>query len=247
MLAEAHRTGRPQGPESGEWPLPGPGGLVVRVSSDVRVIPCEGLLLIGWERGHESRTAQEAQRLVGVCWAEWSLGDGSVEGSSGLRGVLGLTDTEPLPDLLELGRTVTPQSLDALYRAVHDLLQCSEIAECDRHLAGPKRRILRFVGEPVRLAAGPVWALRAVLHDVTEDRRSRALAERATREAQVQRERATRSRRWPNGSGTPSCPGSPGSWPSTASRRPPSTGPRSTRRAWAATGTRPGSCPRAGC
>jgi serine phosphatase RsbU (regulator of sigma subunit) len=190
MLAEAHRTGRPQGPEVGEWPLPGPGGLVVRVSSELRVIPCEGLLLIGWERGRESRTAQEAQRLVGVCWAEWNLGDGSVEGSSGLRGVLGLTDTQPLPDLLELSRTVTPESLDALYRSVHDLLLCSEIAECDLHLTAPDRRILRFVGEPVRLAAGPVWALRAVLQDVTEDRRSRALAERATREAQAQRERA---------------------------------------------------------
>ncbi|MFH8219939.1 PP2C family protein-serine/threonine phosphatase [Streptomyces sp. NPDC018057] len=190
LLAEARRTGDPQGPEAAEWPLPGPDGLTVRVSSEVRVTPTDDLLLLSWERGHESLMAQEAQRLVRVCWAEWSLGDGAVEVSSGFAHVLGLAGDEPPPGLLELGRRLTPESLDALYRAVHDVLLSAPVAECDLRLAGPDDRIVHLVAEPVRPASGPVWAVRAVLHDATSDRRSHALAERATREAQAQRERA---------------------------------------------------------
>ncbi|ANH92975.1 collagen alpha-1(I) chain [Streptomyces sp. SAT1] len=190
LLDEVCRTGRPQGPEAAEWPLPGPDGLTVRVSSEVRVTPADDLLLVSWERGHESLMAQEAQRLVGVCWAEWSLGDGAVEVSSGFGHVLGAPDGEPPPGLLELGRRLTPRSLDALYRAVHDILLSAPVAECDLRLTGPDDRIVHLVAEPVRLTSGPVWAVRAVLHDATSDRRSHALAERATREAQVQRERA---------------------------------------------------------
>ncbi|WP_078884116.1 PP2C family protein-serine/threonine phosphatase [Streptomyces sp. NRRL S-340] len=190
LLTQALRTGRSQGPEPADWPLPGPGDLTVRVSSEVRVTPCGDLLLLSWERGHESLMAQEAQRLVGVSWAEWSLGDGGVEASSGFAHALGLSASQPPPGLLELGRMVAPESLDALYRAVHDVLLGAPVAECDLRLAGPEGRILRFVAEPVRPPSGPVWAVRAVLHDVTADRRSRALAEQATREARAQRERA---------------------------------------------------------
>lgn len=190
LLTEAHRSGRAQGPEPAEWPLPGPGSVVIRVSSEVRVIPCADLLLLTWERGHESLTAQEAQRLVRVGWAEWNLGDGSVDASSGLPGVLGLPAGQPLPGLVELGRMVTPDGLEALYRSVHDILLCSQVADCDLPLSGPGERIVRFVAEPVRLAQGPVWAVRAVLHDVTDDRTSRALAAQASREARTQRERA---------------------------------------------------------
>ncbi|MEU5089514.1 PP2C family protein-serine/threonine phosphatase [Streptomyces sp. NPDC021356] len=190
LLAEAHRTGRAQGPEPADWPLPGPDDLTVRVSSEVRVTPAGDLLLLSWERGHESVMAQEAQRLVGVSWAEWSLGDGSVEASSGFGNALGLPASQPPPGLLELGRMMGTESLDALYRSVHDVLLGAPLAECDLHLTRPDDRILRFVAEPVRPPSGPVWAVRAVLHDVTADRRSRALAERATREARVQRERA---------------------------------------------------------
>ncbi|MYR55184.1 SpoIIE family protein phosphatase, partial [Streptomyces sp. SID625] len=146
--------------------------------------------LVSWERGHESLMAQEAQRLVGVCWAEWSLGDGAVEVSSGFAHVLGLAGDEPPPGLLELGRRVTSQSLDALYRTVHHILLSAPVAECDLHLTGPDDRIVHLIAEPVRPGSGPVWAVRAVLHDATSDRRSLALAERAAREARAQRERA---------------------------------------------------------
>lgn len=190
MLAEAHRTGRAQGPEHAEWSLPGPDGPVVRMSSEVRVTPCAGLLLLTWEPGQKSGMAQAAQHLLRVCWAEWNLGDGTVEASSGLRAVLGLPDPRPLPDLAELGRMVTPVSLVSFYQTVHDVLSGDRIAECDLQLVRPHERIIRFVAEPVRPEQGPVWAVRAALHDVTEDRHSRARADHAVREARTQRQRA---------------------------------------------------------
>ncbi|MFL4909024.1 PP2C family protein-serine/threonine phosphatase [Streptomyces sp. MMS24-I2-30] len=190
LLAEAHRSRRTQGPEPAEWPLLAPDGLVIRMSTEVRVIPCADLLLLTWERGQESLMAQEAQRLAGVCWAEWNLGDGSTRTSSGLPGVLGLPAEQPLPGLLDLGRMVEPDSLDELYRSVHDILLCMRVADCDLRLTGPEKKTVRFVAEPVRSAEGPVWAVRAVLHDVSEDRTSRAVAEEAIREARTQRERA---------------------------------------------------------
>ncbi|MEU0597760.1 PP2C family protein-serine/threonine phosphatase [Streptomyces sp. NPDC006393] len=190
LLAEAQRTGRAQGPEPAEWSLAGPDGLVVRMSSDVRVTPCGGLLLLTWERGQKTRMEEAAQQLVRVCWVEWNLGDGSVEPSSGLRDVLGLPASQPLPGLLDLGRMVAPVSLLPLYAVIHDVLLRERVAECDLQFVRPSERIVRLVAEPVRPEDGPVWTVRAVLHDVTDDRYSRSLAERALREARTQRQRA---------------------------------------------------------
>ncbi|MFF8638934.1 PP2C family protein-serine/threonine phosphatase [Streptomyces pilosus] len=191
MLTEARRTGRSQGPEHAEWSLPGPGEQTVRVGGEVRVAPCGGVLLLTWEREDSARMGRASQHLVRVSWADWNLGDGSVEASAELRDVLGLPGTHPAPDLLELGRMVTPDSLKPLYRAVRAvLLREQEVVDCELRLPPPYDRIVRFVAEPVGPENGPVWTVRAVLHDVTEDRRSRALAERAVAEARAQRERA---------------------------------------------------------
>ncbi|MGV9343450.1 PP2C family protein-serine/threonine phosphatase [Streptomyces spiralis] len=190
LLAEALRTGRTQGPEMAEWSLSSPDGRVVRMSSEVRATPCHGLLLLTWEGEQETRTAQAAQRLVRVCWAEWNLGDGTVEPSSALRDVLGLSASQPVPDLLGLARMVAPVSLVPLYEVIYDVLLRKRVAECDLHLVRPSERIVRFVAEPVRPEHGPVWTVRAVLHDVTDDRYSRARAEQAVREARAQRQRA---------------------------------------------------------
>ncbi|MER6984915.1 SpoIIE family protein phosphatase, partial [Streptomyces carpinensis] len=190
LLTEAQRTGRVQGPEPAEWSLSSPDGLVVRISSEVRVTPCGGLLLLTWEHGQRTRMEEAAQQLVRVCWAEWNLGDGTVETSSGLRDVLGLPASQSLPDLLGLGRMVAPVSLVPLYQVISDVLAHKRVAECDLQLVRPSARIVRFVAEPVRPEHGPVWTVRAVLHDVTDDRYSRALAERAVREARTQRQRA---------------------------------------------------------
>ncbi|GAA0906354.1 PP2C family protein-serine/threonine phosphatase [Streptomyces thermoalcalitolerans] len=191
MLAEAHRTKRPQGPEAVEWSLPGHGERTVRLSGEVRVAPCAGALLLTWERGSSARRSRASQHLVRVSWADWNLGDGSVEASAELRDVLGLPGRQPPPDLLELARMVVPTSVLPLYRAVRAvLLREQEVAECELRLPAPYNRIVRFVAEPVGPEGGPVWTVRAVLHDVTEDRRSRALAERAVAEARAQRERA---------------------------------------------------------
>ncbi|MDN5384929.1 PP2C family protein-serine/threonine phosphatase [Streptomyces sp. LB8] len=191
MLAEAHRTGRSQGPEAAEWSLPGHGEGTVRLSGEVRVAPRAGVLLLTWERGSSARRSRASQHLVRVSWVDWNLGDGSVEASAELRDVLGLPGRQPPPGLLELARMVVPTSVLPLYRAVRAvLLREQEVAECELRLPPPYNRIVRFVAEPVGPGGGPVWTVRAVLHDVTEDRRSRALAERAVAEARAQRERA---------------------------------------------------------
>jgi serine phosphatase RsbU (regulator of sigma subunit) len=190
MLADAHRTGRVQGPAPAEWSLTAPDGQAIRLGTEVRVAPCGTLLLLTWERGQHTRATRAAQRLVRAGWAEWNLGDGSVETSPDLRTVLGLPASRPPPGLLDLGRMLAPDSLEPFYRAVYDVVLRHRVTDCDLHLAEPHARIVHFVAEPVRPEAGPVWSVRAVLHDVTEDRHRRELAERAIREARTQRERA---------------------------------------------------------
>lgn len=191
MLTEAHRTGRPQGPQPAEWSLPGFDEQTVRIGGEVRVAPCRGALLLTWERGSSALRGRASQHLVRVSWVDWNLGDGSVEASVELRDVLGLPGSQPPPDLLTLARMVVPTSVRPLYRAVRTvLLREQEVADCELRLPPPYNRIVRFVAEPIGPENGPVWTVRAVLHDVTEDRRSRALAERAVAEARAQRERA---------------------------------------------------------
>ncbi|MFK4144365.1 PP2C family protein-serine/threonine phosphatase [Streptomyces sp. NPDC004065] len=191
LLATAYRTGRPQGPEPAEWSLPGPGkGQSVRLSSNVHAAPCGDLLLLTWQGRNRTQLARAARHLARVCWAEWNFGDGSVE-ASGLRGMLDLPASRPLPDLPALARMMTPESRELLYRAVHDLLlREREVVDCELFLAPPADRVVRFIAEPVRPRAGPVWAVRAVCRDVTADVRSRALAGWAVQEARAQRERA---------------------------------------------------------
>jgi serine phosphatase RsbU (regulator of sigma subunit) len=194
LLDEARRTGRPQGPESAEWSLSGPGGRAVRISSEVRVAPVGELLLLTWERGEQARArmARAAQQLARVCWAEWSLADGTVE-ETGLRDVLGLPAPAPLPDLAELGRMALPEGRESLYRGLHDvLLGERDVVDLELRLGPrePEARVLRFIAEPVRPETGPVWTVRAVCRDVTSDVRGREVAERAVREARAQRERA---------------------------------------------------------
>ncbi|MFI2643173.1 PP2C family protein-serine/threonine phosphatase [Streptomyces sp. NPDC018610] len=192
LLTEAHRTKLPQGPESAEWSLSGPDGQAVRLSSEARVASFGELLLITWERSEKARArmADAAQNLARVCWAEWNLGDGTVE-ATGLDRVLGLSASQPLPDLLELGRMLSPDSREPLYKALHDiLLRERDVVDVELSLASPHERTLRFIGEPVRPRLGPVWTVRAVCRDVTSDVHSRAVAEQAVREARAQRERA---------------------------------------------------------
>ncbi|MFI1534340.1 PP2C family protein-serine/threonine phosphatase [Streptomyces anandii] len=192
LLSDSYRTGRAQGPEPAEWSLPGAQGQLVRVSSEVRVAPCGGLLLLTWERGEKDRArmAQAAQHLARVCWAEWNLGDGTVE-EAGLHDVLGLPAGQRPPGLADLARMVAPDSRAPLYRALHDLLLGERhVVDLELCLASPEERILRLIAECVRPETGPVWTVRAVCRDVTVDVRARATAERAVQEARAQRERA---------------------------------------------------------
>ncbi|MGW6054367.1 PP2C family protein-serine/threonine phosphatase [Streptomyces sp. NPDC055189] len=190
MLADALRLGRPQGPEMVEWVVCTPSG-AVRMHDEVRVAPCGEHFLLTWERGDRHRMAAAAQRLVRTCWAEWNLGDHGVEPSRGFRQVLGLADDAPVPGLSDLATAVTPDSLPALYRMLYDVILRKRTAECEVRLRDSGERVFRMVAEPVRIAPGSlVWAVRAVLIDVTTDRRRREAAARAEGKARRAHERA---------------------------------------------------------
>lgn len=190
MLADAFRQGAPQGPETVEW-LTSTGSGPVRVNDQARVAPCGDHLLLTWERGNRLPTAAAAQRLVRTCWAEWSLGDDGVEASRGFRHVLGLGADAPVPRLSDLATAAQPESLPVLYQLLYDVILRKRTSECELRLRGAGERVFRMVAEPVRIAPGSlVWAVRAVLIDVTTDRWRREAARRAASEARREHERA---------------------------------------------------------
>ncbi|GAA2305290.1 serine/threonine-protein phosphatase [Streptomyces kunmingensis] len=189
MLARALRDRTPQGPETVEW-LVSTALCPVRLNDEVRVAPCGDHLLITWEPGHRRRMTEAAQQLVRTCWAEWNLGDLHIEPSRGFHEVLGLPGNTPVPTLFDLAAAVTTDSLPRLYQALYDVILRKRKTECELRLAGGGERAFRMVAEPVRIAPGSlVWALRAVLIDVTAERRRRESAEYAAREAHRQLER----------------------------------------------------------
>ncbi|MGY0488899.1 PP2C family protein-serine/threonine phosphatase [Streptomyces sp. WG-D5] len=190
MLARALHERSPQGPTLVEWVMSTSYG-PVRINDQVRVSPCGEHLLITWEHGHRLHMAAAAQRLVRTCWAEWNLGDGGVDPSRGFRQVLGLDNSAPIPSLSDLAAAVAPESLPELYRTLYDVILRKRTGVCELRMSGARDRTFRMTAEPVRIAPGQlVWALRAVLTDITAERRRRATAERAEREARRQRERA---------------------------------------------------------
>lgn len=190
MLADAFDRATPQGPQMVEWLVSTRSG-PMRINDEVRVAPCGDHLLLTWERGNRLRMATAAQRLVRTCWAEWNLGDHGVEPSRGFRQTLGLADDAPVPGLLDLATAATPDSLPALYQALYDVILRKRTTECELRLRGSGERVFRMVAEPVRIAPGSlVWALRAVLIDITGDRRRREAAQRAERAARREHERA---------------------------------------------------------
>ncbi|MFJ6700262.1 PP2C family protein-serine/threonine phosphatase [Streptomyces sp. NPDC091272] len=191
MLADAHRSRESQGPEAVEWFLPRPEGLPVRLSNEVRVGPCGQDLLVTWEPGHRVRMAKAAQKLVRTCWAEWNLANSSVDPSLGFGYVLGLGREDPVPDLPGIAALVAPDSLPEFYRLLYDVLLRKRRSECEVRLLGPVERFIRMVAEPVRPEGGPVWAVRAVLIDVSDEHRRRAVARASDEEARRQRSRAT--------------------------------------------------------
>ncbi|WP_234019024.1 MULTISPECIES: PP2C family protein-serine/threonine phosphatase [unclassified Streptomyces] len=190
MLTRAFHEGTPQGPEMVEWLTQTPSG-PVRINDEVRVAPCGDHFLLTWQRGNRLRMAAAAQQLVRTCWAEWNLGDDGVEASRGFRQVLGLADDTMVPGLYDLAGAAMPDSLPALYQTLYDVILRKHTAECELHLRGTGGRVFRMVAEPVRIAPGSlVWALRAVLIDVTTDLRRREAAKRAERAARREHERA---------------------------------------------------------
>ncbi|MEV6107171.1 PP2C family protein-serine/threonine phosphatase [Streptomyces sp. NPDC051940] len=190
LLVDTHRDGLPRGPESVEWILTRPHHPPVLLNNEVRVAPCGSHLLITWEAGSRVRMARAAQNLVKTCWAEWNLTDGTVVPSLGFGSVLGLAEDAPVPDLPGLAALITPESVAGLHAALYDVLLRERPAECELHLPGVPERTVRMVAEPVHPPTGPVWAVRAVLVDVTDDRRRRLRAEAAHSEARRQRARA---------------------------------------------------------
>ncbi|WP_328899024.1 serine/threonine-protein phosphatase [Streptomyces sp. NBC_00441] len=189
MLADAHRTGAPQWSDTVEWLVhtrTGP----VRVSAEIRIAPCGNHFLLTWEPGGRLSMAAAAQQLVRTCWAEWNLADDGIQPSRGFRQVLGLADDTPVPSLYDLAAATTPDCLTTLYQALYDVLLRKRVTQCELRFRGSER-VFRMVAEPVRIVPGGlVWALRAVLTDVTTDRRRREATRRAERDARSEQERA---------------------------------------------------------
>ncbi|WP_406289762.1 PP2C family protein-serine/threonine phosphatase [Streptomyces sp. NBC_00209] len=189
MLADAHRTGAPQWSDTVEWLVhtrTGP----VRVSAEIRIAPCGNHFLLTWEPGGRLSMAAAAQQLVRTCWAEWNLADDGIQPSRGFRQVLGLADDAPVPSLYDLAAATTPDCLTTLYQALYDVLLRKRVTQCELRFRGSER-VFRMVAEPVRIVPGGlVWALRAVLTDVTTDRRRREATRRAERDARSEHERA---------------------------------------------------------
>ncbi|MFB8206714.1 PP2C family protein-serine/threonine phosphatase [Streptomyces sp. NPDC056010] len=189
MLADARRTGAPQQSDAVEWLVntrTGP----VRVSAEVRIAPCGDQFLLTWEPGGRLIMAAAAQQLVRTCWAEWNLADDGIQPSRGFRSVLGLPENAPVPSLSDLAAATTPDCLTTLYQALYDVLLRKRVTRCELRFRGSER-IFRMVAEPVRIVPGGlVWALRAVLTDVTTDRRRREATRRAERHARREHERA---------------------------------------------------------
>lgn len=190
MLADAHHERAPQGPAEVEWFIPRRDGPPARLSNEVTVSPCGKDLLVTWEPGHRVRMAKAAQNLVKTCWAEWNLADDTVVPSLGFGHVLGRFATDPVPNLLGMASLLSADSLPAFYRLLYDVLLRTRQSECELRMRGPVNRFIRMVAEPVRPKDGPVWAVRAVLVDVTDDHRRRTLTRAAGEEARRQRGRA---------------------------------------------------------
>lgn len=189
MLADACRQGTPQRSETVEWLVTTNKG-PVRVNAEVRIAPCGEHFLLSWEPGSRLRMAAAAQHLVRTCWAEWNLADDGVQPSRGFRQVLGLAADAPEPSLYDLAAAATPDSRSTLYQALYDVILRKRTTDCEVRFRGGER-VFRMVAEPVRIVPGGlVWALRAVLIDVTTDRRRREAARRAERDARREHERA---------------------------------------------------------
>ncbi|MEV5605819.1 PP2C family protein-serine/threonine phosphatase [Streptomyces sp. NPDC052299] len=189
MLADAHRTGVPQQSDTVEWLVNARTG-PVRVSAEVRIAPCGHHFLLTWEPGGRLSMAAAAQQLVRTCWAEWNLADDGIQPSRGFRQVLGLPEHVPVPSLSDLAAATTPDCLSTLYQTLYDVLLRKRVTQCELRFRGSER-IFRMVAEPVRIVPGGlVWALRAVLTDVTTDRRRREATQRAERHARREHERA---------------------------------------------------------
>ncbi|TXS04853.1 serine/threonine-protein phosphatase [Streptomyces sp. col6] len=189
MLAEAYHRRTPQQSDAVEWLVRTRSG-PVRISVEVRIAPCGDHFLLTWEPGGRLRMATAAQQLVRTCWVEWNLADEGIQPSRGFRQVLGLAEEAPLPSLFDLAAAATPDSRSTLYQALYDVILRKRTTDCELRFGGGER-VFRMVAEPVRIVPGGlVWALRAVLIDVTTDRRRREAAERAERDARREHERA---------------------------------------------------------
>ncbi|MFG3242779.1 MULTISPECIES: PP2C family protein-serine/threonine phosphatase [unclassified Streptomyces] len=191
MLAYAWHERVGQGPEVVEWFISRPSGPPTRLSNETYVAPCGEHLLVTWEPGDRSRMAIAAQKLVKTCWAEWNLTDGTVELSLGFAHVLGLDEHATPPDLTRLAAMFDADSVPDLYQALYEVLLRKHPSECELRMPGTHERVIRMVAEPVRpQPTGPVWAVRTVLIDVTDDHRRRERVEAADREARRQHGRA---------------------------------------------------------
>jgi PAS domain S-box-containing protein len=133
-------------------------------------------------RRHLTRTFEQAP--VGIAVLEgpehlFTLANPPYIAVAGGRDVLGLTAREAFPDLEGQGIF---ELLDGVYRTGEPFVaNALPVAFRDRPDAEVQERALNFVYQPLRDAAGSVYAIAAVVIDVTDQVRGREMAEQANR------------------------------------------------------------------
>ena len=133
-------------------------------------------------RRHLTRTFEQAP--VGIAVLEgpehvFTLANPPYRAVAGGRDVLGLTAREAFPDLAGQGIF---ELLDRVYRTGEPFV-ADELRLAFRHRpdAEVQERVLRFTYQPLLDEAGAVYAIAAVVIDVTDQVRGRDLAEQANR------------------------------------------------------------------
>ncbi|MFE9426551.1 PP2C family protein-serine/threonine phosphatase [Kitasatospora sp. NPDC006697] len=190
-LTKTLRTGRPTPAMPVRWQVPRAAGRLERHRDLLTAHRCGGRLLLLWGSGDLAEMAQAAQRIARVGWGEWSLLDGALQSSSGLRDLLGRPAGAPGPTVADLLAQLDPSAVPPLQRALRGLLERGEAVDQELlfRVGGGLRRI-RLVAEALREEDGPVFGLRGVLQNVTELAESRSRLRRQQEEIERQARRA---------------------------------------------------------
>ncbi|WP_153449492.1 PP2C family protein-serine/threonine phosphatase [Streptomyces smaragdinus] len=185
-------TGVPfeQGPFAYEEPM---SGVRYPAVMSLRAQRVGGGLLVSWQfHDEQARMAgriDDAERLVGLGWAEWNLVTGETTWSRGVYDILSVDpESDPLP-LDALPRYVHEDDRPAAAEATRTLAAGTETVTFEvRTVPAARIRHARITAELVRDSLGNMIAVHGVVQDVSATRRIEAALEASRQEAERQRQ-----------------------------------------------------------